>query len=947
MRADSRSDRRWTGLAVLILLSLPANGFGQQDQPSPADAESQAADAHPADGNGANQSGSLVTSLNHGTVQLQITDVRISEYAVANRESRANLAISLQLKNTSDAEVAFRRDQLELYSGDTNLPARISLADLSTNLTNRPIPPGESLSGILHFSGLEISDGEPPLELVYQSESGEEPVRIDIGRAFRDLVGLQARRIGPELPLGVITIRRDLDEVSAWVLLPALQGLQQNGCETIVIGRRAGTTGLTVSESILQWLSHLSGSQPPGLPKNGLRTDLQFRAIVLGGFSRPAEFRYRQQKTESIEIQGDTDNAIAEILVPRFDQMDPVDAFQYFHDPEAGVRLAAVRTTVDRLYPDQKHQLCETFDQFPVNTRIEILKAFAVSADAEIVRLLGRECLNENRQISSAAMSSLARCAIPESEQAMLEVWKACQSHEQSLNRLIGVLLYSRDVRWSGLLARWEINTIRRMAAEDAESHRELLTDDQGLIPNGFQPAIVNSPSQISTSSLASQMKRVAHEVMAAGDPSIVDEARMACLKTADPAVQEVLAGIIQDDNNPADRNLLVQYAKQRIVRRDFNEMALRIIQQYPDPEVTRMIMDQIGEGGRGPQAVLAELRLMQSVVRTLTADQCDQLISLFDQLNTEIKSALLRHLVDIHHPQRYQIATQCMKETGRLSNTTYEILADDASEDSIALLVERLEVLTSRSEQLNESQMHMQSFDLDNLLGRLAEFRHPTCLGALNRCTRGTQGDVRSRLDEAARNVIFQSPAFPLVLQMFNARRADEYEEVIDRASRAIEADPFLWLPYLYRGSERMRKGEMDEAMADLRRADDLNPEHLPVLSTIALLTVRLGHVAAGLTEAERLLKEDPEDHSNLYNTACVYARAAEQVAEDSPDHNAHLSRCMELLTQSVDHGFTDLEHIQTDYDLTILAGRPDYQTLLKRIEVLQKEESDGDDKE
>jgi serine/threonine-protein kinase len=86
-----------------------------------------------------------------------------------------------------------------------------------------------------------------------------------------------------------------------------------------------------------------------------------------------------------------------------------------------------------------------------------------------------------------------------------------------------------------------------------------------------------------------------------------------------------------------------------------------------------------------------------------------------------------------------------------------------------------------------------------------------------------------------------------------------------------------------------------------------------------------------------EELPRQTPGD---LYNLACVQARAAAALGEGPPQDAAGvraererlLEGAMEAFRRAVDGGAESAEHIRKDEDLEILRGRPDFQALVAR---------------
>ena len=145
---------------------------------------------------------------------------------------------------------------------------------------------------------------------------------------------------------------------------------------------------------------------------------------------------------------------------------------------------------------------------------------------------------------------------------------------------------------------------------------------------------------------------------------------------------------------------------------------------------------------------------------------------------------------------------------------------------------------------------------------------------------------------------------------------------------------DPCLSEAYLLRSSLLLRQDRLDEALRDLKRADELCPEELSTRSTIALVLVRQGEFQAGLKMADETLLLDPNEESTLYNTACVYGRAVEAREISAEQRMKYLDETLRLLQSSITAGFSDPDHLRQDPDLACLHSHAAWPDVLRSVE-------------
>ncbi len=123
---------------------------------------------------------------------------------------------------------------------------------------------------------------------------------------------------------------------------------------------------------------------------------------------------------------------------------------------------------------------------------------------------------------------------------------------------------------------------------------------------------------------------------------------------------------------------------------------------------------------------------------------------------------------------------------------------------------------------------------------------------------------------------------------------------------------------------------GKYPEAIADWDATVDLTPVgDKPVYRAFrASARIRAGQVEAALKEAEEFATAGGNfPKQNLYNAACVYARAAAIGGEPAERYS---KRALELLRGAVAAGERDLDQYVDDEDLAALRGRTDFRVLL-----------------
>ena len=184
-------------------------------------------------------------------------------------------------------------------------------------------------------------------------------------------------------------------------------------------------------------------------------------------------------------------------------------------------------------------------------------------------------------------------------------------------------------------------------------------------------------------------------------------------------------------------------------------------------------------------------------------------------------------------------------------------------------------------------------------------------------------------RISEAVR----RSPAFPSLDDAVRQRGAGQLDDELLSLNNAVELDPLLPEVFVRRASALMHAARFEAAMADLETADRLSPEDVEVLSLIAIVQVRMGQIETGVANAEEVITLSPKNWVSLYNGACTFARAAESPASASDQKLKFADRAIQLLFETADLKFPDVEHLQKDADLTALYGHVMWPEVVNRV--------------
>jgi len=158
----------------------------------------------------------------------------------------------------------------------------------------------------------------------------------------------------------------------------------------------------------------------------------------------------------------------------------------------------------------------------------------------------------------------------------------------------------------------------------------------------------------------------------------------------------------------------------------------------------------------------------------------------------------------------------------------------------------------------------------------------------------------------------------------LFTADRWKEAAELADRAIEVCGDDYNVYVPYMNALSalgETERVNMLRKKLINtLEHQIDVVPEDVRARMLLANNYAFFGNENDAAQQLEKAVDMRPNDASTLYNAACTYG-LLELKAE-----------ALALLTRAIDSGFSDIEWISRDTDLTCLHGDPGFERLVEK---------------
>jgi tetratricopeptide (TPR) repeat protein len=896
------------------------------------------------------------------TLEISISEI---ESSLVNRnqsgEFAMRLIIAVKAENRSDDAITIAREQFQLLINGE--PSEIGSVDSHLSFQRTALKPGQSTEGWIGFGSIEYSGHEPSMILRWHPTNDGvaelKSIDIDLNAEFRRQSDFQRKRLGPEGCLLQITTKRNLDVLAIWSVSELLKAATSEKVGRILFASEREQPPV-IHEEFNLWLggmidadSSLSDSNfrfAPRASPQFPRLGIQFRQITVGGLKEAANRQigiYRRP----ISVLPTAETAVASALTPVYRHVATNVALEDLENANPGVRRAAIAGVLDRLNPEQAAVVIDQALQGSPEMQVEIAGYLNLIPGEKSVDALQALSLSDNPDVSQTALRSLIRSLNPATESAMRDLWQLGRSRPELQNQMLSAIIHLRSEQWISLVADYVAEKLETAdgAADKPIADQTLTADSQSHAPvDSFGPDDGYSSAD---KSLLGESLLFLQQQQHVGTLEVL---RRNLLRLSDPALQDIALAALAEARNSADEDLLRECLDRRIRSEQISDDVRTTAIQLPSPQWTEMFLNDLKSGTDGNHQILSA----NALLRCASSTQLDTIISNFDSLPDAARQQTLRYLATLDHPRWKPLARELIeaplpqsseRNTSQragarsIAAETIQLLANDASEESIAMLTQRLnraveEIGTTPDPPL-ESRLYVH-----RLIESVAMFAHPECRRSLNRTSRCSNPDLRQKTAKHMSEAIQRSPVyFMLIERLRNADPQDrglgDNEDTLAFYDSCIEADPCFTDIYSRRASVLMHLNRFEETMHDLRIASRLSPENMDVESMIALCRIRLGDTEGGLKYAEELVVTAPQDLSSLYNGACSYSRALENQNVSDEQKRRYGDRAIELLRLTIATNFDDFEHLQNDEDLVALHAHPEWSAVVEETKKVYAE--------
>ncbi len=890
--------------------------------------------------------------LRSADIEIQVREVRAG---FANRLDvrQFRLDFKLIIQNSSTEAVQLSREQFRLECDGESFP-------VLTTSSLRVVPSGKEQAIELSFSGINIDReqlGEPNLTLIWSGQDVEQ--RVELNQKIRDTSPIVTRLLGPDGSLGLLQVGRDVAVLAVSLLRDHIQKLHKDGCRRLVFIPDHADRQMQTDEPVA-WLERLltshvtSGSDVTTSSQTETLEGDAFLDVRLC-FHRPHRDSVggpASQEPVKLRYHARVDEAVVAALTPVYRFVEPELILRDLFESDRGVCEAAA-TAIDRLDTSQQEELFERLlTASNGNLDVVIPQLHRITSPGAI-SVLGQLALADDEQVSAAAIQCLTLSMQTDAERKLTELWNCTDAplREQLQDRIVASAIEADDHRWSEFVLNYSEKQLEAAANGNmqftagfieaqnghAEAGKAAVADVRGdaaaelpapaeppADPDGPIPFKVVSNEELGRLRLALAYLR-SHE-----NERSLDLLRRHLLAISLPQLQDIVAESIWAWQRESDGELIRTFLRSRLTSHQITDTIRNAVLIFPDTEWAPYLLEEFRSENTNPRS---RQRSLQSALRCANPETLRPLIDQFYVLDNQFQLVILEHVAAVDYPGWHELAEKSFYGSSSLFNQVMDVLHTDGSERAILILCRRLNKLIEPVPGTNDVRPEDRVF-AERLISRVSLFAHPEARRILNRCSRCPDGLIRGRTQGALSAAARRSPSednFKSAIELLDAGATDEALSMVNSAIRNDELRPGL---YLLRGRILLRMSELAEAEADIRRADQLNPESADIWCGMAMLFVLQGEIQRGVKLADAAANLDPTDTMNLVVASSVFAQAlTSDVSASAETQRRYADRGLALLNQAIDHGFSNGSRFKQGPEFSAFRNQPGWQSLIDRL--------------
>ncbi len=748
------------------------------------------------------------------------------------------------------------------------------------------LPAGGQTGIWLVYTDLPIGPNVP--KCLLKIKLGDVTKEINVNDLQRAQLSLDVERIGPKQSLALFTISGAINTFNAGAFADELDAVVAKKVARVVVRWVDGAT--PPDPQLMNWLQSAASGNHGNNNPNQLYPVIPaaIQEFHLTEFPVSDDVQARNQ-TFNMRVNGQvrmhktSSESVGAALRTAYLNLPRDELLKEIRTGHPLSRAAALAYGGGRLDVENLPQIFDWAEEKDPELQKAALQALSHFGEPQAVEKLVLYAKRNIEPLSSAAIESLAGSRFGAAHDALLALLK--NEPVESRKKIVQVLAkYPRPI-WSDALYEFVSNG---PAGMDAESLKALVQ---------------------------------------VGHPQLIDVLERA-LKSPDKIIRDQAFQTLSQRNDQRSEALSIEYALKMLESGPPDVNVVQLLSRTKDARAIPLLLKQLESGNDRVTSINLLIQIGDMEV-------ADKLVQKYVSLNNNEKAQILQGLKIFRHTKFREICGDALlSNDNQLVTTAATALTADGSPES-----ERLLVVAIEKQRTN----HL----LGNIMQSLANFGTPTARAALIKARDSGDPSKKNYANTALLALRQRSPGFQYAFQGDALSKNQQEKEAMEAYNMAIQLDAELPEAYLGRGQLFLKQEKFGDACKDFDKVIEL--KHEPQFPSEFATSFAIARIADGrLAEGLKFLEEhrptdDPRDPNRkamnalfLYNSACAYSRAVEQVDKqtDLPDRanvrEAYRKRALTDLRDSFKQGFDDYAWMAKDPDFKVIRDDPDFKKIL-----------------
>ena len=807
------------------------------------------------------------------------------------------LVLHVMLANTTKQSFTISRDQVVAeLDGEvrklTDLPQQLQHYSIQSGKqhfqisTMKPpkewkLPAGGQAGLWLVYPDLPLGSNVPKCRL--KVKLGDTTKEINVNELQRAQLSLDVERIGPRQSLALFTISGTINTFNAGAFVDELDKLVEQKCARVVV---RWVDGATIPDpQLMNWLQAAAVGNS-GNPNNNQMFPVipaAIREFHLTEFptSDDAQVRngpsYSLRPTGQIRLHKTAADSVGAALRTAYLALPRDELLNEIRTGHPLTRAAALAYGGGRLDVEHLPQIFEWAEDKDPEFQKAAMQALSHFGEPQAVEKLVFYAKRNIEPLSSSAIESLAGSRFGAAHEALLGLLK--NEPAESRKTIVQVLAkYPRPI-WSDTLFEF----------------------------------VSNSPTGIDAESLKALVQ--------VGHPQLVDLLERA-LKSPDKAIRDQAFQTLAQRSDQRSETLSVDFALKLLEAGPPDAATVQLLSRTKDARAIPLLLKQLESGNDRVTTISLLTQLGDQTV-------ADKLVLKYGTLNNNERVQILQGLKLFRHPKFRELCGEALlTNDNQLVTTAATALTQEGHAEGEKVLVAAIE---------KQKSSHL----LANIMNALANFGTPTARAALIKARDSGDPNKKNYATSALATLRQRSPGYQYFAQAENFSRSHQEKEAMEAYDLALQLDSELPEAYLGRGQLLLKQEKFGAARKDFEKVIEL--KHEPQFVSEFVTSLAIARIADGqLVDGVKYLEDNREANKKspkglfLYNAACAYSRAIEQIDKqpDLTDREAlrdkYRKQAVADLTESFKQGFEDFAWAAKDPDFKPLREDPDFKKLL-----------------